>query len=336
MRLGLLFDLRNPPAWRRPWQDLYARSIEQIVEAEALGIDIVWFTEHHLFDDGYLPQPFTFAAAVAARTHRVRVGTAIALAPLRDSIHTAEEAAVVDLISNGRFELGLGAGYRIPEFEAFGADITRRFGRTDAVASEVRRLWREGSVSPQPAQERVPIWMGYQAEQSARRAGLLGEGLLFLSRDLVAPYREGFDEGGHDPALAKMAGLINVVVADDPEAVWTAVLPHLAWQVNSYRRSAAEGNGQPVPRLLSPETLREAASRGKGGGMVPPLEVLTVDQAVDRVVAEIDGVPMADEIHCFASIGAMHDELVSRHVELWCTAVREGVLAKLDSTVAEV
>ena len=127
MKIGVWFDLRNPPAWRQDPARLYAFTLELCEEAELLGADSLWFSEHHCFEDGYLPQPLTFAAAAAARTTRVRLGTGILVAPLRKTAQLAEEAAVVDIISGGRLELGLGAGYRMPEFELFGTDFTTRY-----------------------------------------------------------------------------------------------------------------------------------------------------------------------------------------------------------------
>jgi len=112
VKVGVYADLRNPPAWRRPWAEHYARTLDRIAGAERLGIDSAWVTEHHFFEDGYLPQPLTLAAAIAARTSRIRIGTAVMLAPLRAPIQIAEEAAVVELVSDGRLELGLGA--RLP------------------------------------------------------------------------------------------------------------------------------------------------------------------------------------------------------------------------------
>ena len=114
MKVGLYFDLRNPREWPQDWSRLYGFALEMCEEAERLGLDSIWVTEHHLFDDGYLTQPLTFLAAVAARTTRVRLGTAIMLAPLRPAVQIAEEATVVDILSGGRLDLGLGAGYRIP------------------------------------------------------------------------------------------------------------------------------------------------------------------------------------------------------------------------------
>ena len=127
MNVGIYLDLRNPPPWKQDPARVYAFALELCEEAERLGAHSVWLSEHHGFEDGYLPQPLTFAAAVAARTARLRIGTAVLLAPLRDPAHIAEEAAVVDLVSDGRLELGLGAGYRVPEFEQFDADPARRY-----------------------------------------------------------------------------------------------------------------------------------------------------------------------------------------------------------------
>src|SRR5690349_7546450 len=189
MKVGVYLDLRNPPQWERPWAAHYARSLELCEEAERLGAASVWISEHHLFEDGYLPQPLTFAAAVAARTTRVRIGTAVMLAGLRPAADIAEQAAVVDLISGGRMELGLGAGYRVPEFALYGSDISRRFELLERRAAEVRALWEAGTTTPPPAQERLPIWIGGGGPRAARIAGRLGEGLLMLNGRILEEYR---------------------------------------------------------------------------------------------------------------------------------------------------
>src|SRR5262249_27142806 len=137
MRLGIYLDLRNPPRWRVPWADLYRDAIDLVADAEGRGAEAVWLTEHHGFEDGYLSQPLALAAALAVRTRALRIGTAVLLAPLRHPLHIAEEAALVDVLSAGRLELGLGAGYVRPEFQAFGVDEAHRYRTTEAC---VRRL----------------------------------------------------------------------------------------------------------------------------------------------------------------------------------------------------
>lgn len=315
--LGLYFDLRNPAPWARPWPEVYGRALDLVVEAERLGAASVWFSEHHLFADGYLPQPLTFAAAAAARTSRVRIGTAVLIAALRPAALVAEEAAVIDQISGGRLELGIGAGYSVPEYEFYNADITKRYGLTDAAVAEIRRLLDDGIVTPPAAQNPFPIWLGYQGPQGAKRAGRLGVGLLSLDRALLDPYREGLVEGGHDPATARTGGMLDIIVADDPEEAFERILPHYAHQLNSYRAAAVAGSGRDAPKEITVEKLRGGAAQK---GQIPGLRVLTPTDAVNAIREATDGSPV-EHVYLWASVAGMPDEIVERHVELTCTQV---------------
>ena len=317
MKLGLYFDLRNPAPWARPWPEVYGRALDLVVEAERLGAASVWFSEHHLFADGYLPQPLTFAAAAAARTSRVRIGTAVLIAALRPAALVAEEAAVIDQISGGRLELGIGAGYSVPEYEFYDTDITKRYGLTDAAVTEIRRLLDEGIVTPPAAQNPFPIWLGYQGPQGAKRAGRLGVGLLSLDRALLDPYREGLVEGGHDPATARTGGMLDIIVADDPEEAFERILPHYAHQLNSYRAAAVAGSGRDAPKEITVEKLRGGAAQK---GQIPGLRVLTPTDAVAAIREATGGSPV-EHVYLWASVAGMPDEIVERHVELTCTQV---------------
>jgi alkanesulfonate monooxygenase SsuD/methylene tetrahydromethanopterin reductase-like flavin-dependent oxidoreductase (luciferase family) len=183
--IGLWLDMRNPPAWRRSWPEHYARTLERVAEAERLGLGAVWLAEHHLFEDGYLPQPLTFAAAIAARTTTIRIGTSILQAPLRKAIDIAEQGAIVDILSNGRLELGLGAGYAAREFEAYGVEQSARHRLLRHNAREVMRLWEEGVVTPPPVQSPRPLWIGALGPQLSRFAGTIGAGLLTADLDNI-------------------------------------------------------------------------------------------------------------------------------------------------------
>jgi alkanesulfonate monooxygenase SsuD/methylene tetrahydromethanopterin reductase-like flavin-dependent oxidoreductase (luciferase family) len=323
MRLGIYFDLRNPPEWRQDWSRLYSFTLELCEEAERLGADSLWFSEHHMFEDGYLPQPLTFAAAAAARTSRVRLGTAILIAPLRRPIHLAEEAAVVDIISNGRLDLGLGAGYRPVEFEAFGADIERRYAATDALVGELRDAWSAGRVMPPPVQAPVPIWLGYGGPKGARRAGRLGAGLLSLHPELHEPYLEGWREAGRDASGARMSGTLPVWVSDDPDADWALVARHHAYQWDSYRRYMVEGTGQAAPRPIDPE-------RSRARGLAPGLGNLlytTPEDAAAKIKEHLAGMPV-DTVFIWASLAGMPEEVVVRHVQTLCTRLHPLIAAE--------
>jgi len=111
LKFGLMQDFRNPRQWRRPSPELYHQILEQIVRAEELGYDNVWLTEHHFTEDGYNPSLLPTAAAIAATTTRLRIGTFVLLLPFQHPVRVAEDATCVDIWSNGRFDLGIGQGY---------------------------------------------------------------------------------------------------------------------------------------------------------------------------------------------------------------------------------
>jgi hypothetical protein len=144
-------------------------------------------------------------------------------------------------------------------------------------------------------------------------------GLLSAQRELFEPYRAGLAEGGHAPERARMAGVLNLLCADDPDAAFERILPHLAHQLNSYRRGAYAGSGK-APRDLSVEELR----RGRGSGPLAPLEVVTAAEAARRIRERTAGLPVVD-VYLWASIAGMPDDLVQRHLTLVSTQLREAL-----------
>jgi alkanesulfonate monooxygenase SsuD/methylene tetrahydromethanopterin reductase-like flavin-dependent oxidoreductase (luciferase family) len=325
VNLGLYFDLRNPPQWRRDPARLHAFTLELCEEAEHLGAHSVWLTEHHLFDDDYIAAPLTFAAAIAARTKRIRIGTGVVIAPLHHPVDIAEQAAMVDLISNGRLDLGLGSGYRVPEYDLFGRSLTGKYRQTDDTARRVRELLSPGGVTPQPVQQRLPIWMGYQGPQGARRAGLLGERLLSAEGRLFEPYRSGLIEGGHDPSTAQMTGLIQAWVTDDPESDWPVVSRHISYQLDSYQRHGVEGTGRPAPRPSDPDRLRQREPVGMGYYWCD-----TADEIASKIRAFTGDSP-TETVFLWASIGGMSEEMTLRHVQALCNTL--APLLNSESTI---
>jgi alkanesulfonate monooxygenase SsuD/methylene tetrahydromethanopterin reductase-like flavin-dependent oxidoreductase (luciferase family) len=324
MRIGIYLDLRNPPGWRRTWVSHYSRSLELVEEAEHLGGDSVWLSEHHFFEDGYLAQPLTLAAAIAARTSNIRLGTAVLIAPLRPAVQIAEDAAIVDIVSGGRLELGLGAGYRVPEFVAYGADIRTRIATTVDRVRDVRRLLEAG-VTPPPVQTPVPMWVGFGGPKGAYRAGLTGEGLLSIDPRLAAPYLSGRRAAGHPLDTARMAGLVSVVVADDPERTWSRLAPYFSYQLNTYARYAVEGTELEAPRDLDASALRARVRDPSLVGVFPDISVLTADATIALLKQRQTEMPV-EEAFFWASFAGMPDDLVARHIELLCTVVRAAVV----------
>jgi alkanesulfonate monooxygenase SsuD/methylene tetrahydromethanopterin reductase-like flavin-dependent oxidoreductase (luciferase family) len=314
MQVGLYFDLRNPPPWRQDPARVYGFTLEMCQEAERLGAGSVWVTEHHLFDDGYLTQPLTFCSAIAACTKRIRIGTAILLAPLHSAIEIAEQATVVDLVSNGRLDLGLGSGYRVPEFQLYGVEFEQRFALLHQRVREVRGLWSDPRVTPHPVQARIPIWVGLRKPEAARRVGRLGEGLLVIDPALLEPYRQGLIDGGHDPSSARMSGPVSGWVSEDPEADWPVVAKHLRYQLESYMSHAVEGTER-KPRPVDVEQMRK---QGYAGSALTAFLHGTPAQVANAIKTACQGLPV-HTVLLWASIAGMPEALVAKHVNTVCT-----------------
>ena len=307
MRLGIYVDGRNPAQWRVPWTEHYARTLELVVDAERRGIPAVWLTEHHGFSDGYLSQPLTLAAAIAARTRRIRIGTAVLLLAVRNPRHVAEQAALIDVLSGGRLELGVGAGYLREEFTAFDSDHSRRFETLESGVRRLREIWADPAVLPPPVQDPLPVWLGHGAPAGARRAGRLRAGLLSLDLSLVEPYLSGLAAAGADRGLARMGGVLQLLVAEDPERAWATVRPHLSAQWDSYRAHQARSEERPVPAPIDPERWRTSQ-----GGRPPRFSVVTPDE-LRRRLEQFRGTPVTDVL-LWARIAGMPDRLVEEQL----------------------
>jgi putative FMN-dependent luciferase-like monooxygenase len=171
----------------------YRLATAQIVHAERLGFDSAWIAQHHFHEDeGGLPAPFVFLAQVAAQTSRIRLGTGIVTLPLELPIRVAEDAAVFDLLSGGRLELGVGGGGNLTSFEAFGLDSGER---GVLLAGHLQVLRDALAGRPLPGGDRLyptnpplveRMWQATFTVEGATRAGAAGDGLL-LSRTQPRP-----------------------------------------------------------------------------------------------------------------------------------------------------
>jgi alkanesulfonate monooxygenase SsuD/methylene tetrahydromethanopterin reductase-like flavin-dependent oxidoreductase (luciferase family) len=112
MKYAAYFDSAIPVAKERARADVIAETLYLVNYAEDLGFDAAFFPEHHFTAEGYDPTPLVMSALAAARTSRIIIGTGIVLLPMHHPLHVAEQAAVIDMASGGRFHLGVGLGYR--------------------------------------------------------------------------------------------------------------------------------------------------------------------------------------------------------------------------------
>jgi putative FMN-dependent luciferase-like monooxygenase len=176
-----------PPAER------YRLAAEQIVHAERFGYDVAWVAQHHFHEhEGGLPSPFVFLGHLAARTSRIRLGTGIVTLPLEMPVRVAEDAIVLDLVSGGRLELGVGNGGNPTAFAGFELDKEDRAG---LYARNLARLRVALAGDAIPGGDRLyprhqgvadRIWQATFSVAGGARAGLAGDGLM-LSRTQPRP-----------------------------------------------------------------------------------------------------------------------------------------------------
>lgn len=269
---GLLTCQRHPDE-RRTDAELYAEALGLAVEAERLGLDSVWTSEHHFVDDRYMSAQLVMLAAIAARTTRIRIGAGLYLLPLYEPLHAAEDAATVDLLSNGRLILGLGLGWRDEEFEALGIARRTRVARLEAGIEVLRQAWTPGalvtgdgevfrypsvSATPPPAQPGgPPLWIGALVEAAVRRAGRIGDGLMGTEADAatfgeqVRWALEEVDRAGGDPDRFAVSIHRPVFCWEGPDA-WDRAAPYhwyTTWKYEDMEVTRSSRIPRPVPAI---------------------------------------------------------------------------------------
>lgn len=214
---------------RRNYEVHWREVLDHMVWAVQLGFDSIWIPEHH-FEPGqasHAPSPLVFAAALAARTSRVRISTNVLLAPLYHPVRLAEEAAMVSVLSEARFDLGIGLGYTPLEFEAFGVNMKHRPSIFEDAVAIMRRSWEGKTFSYMGKRFEVPeiqvhpvpaspprLLIGATVEQAIKRAARLGDGFLSAQNHDIQTYVDALAEYGREGRV--FAGQ-QAVVAEDPE-----------------------------------------------------------------------------------------------------------------------
>lgn len=319
VNFGLWYDFRNPAQWRQPFGQMYEGYLNQICWAESLGFDSVWLTEHHFCDDGYTPSPLVIAAAIGARTTRMRIGTNLMVLPLHDPKRIAEDAATLSLLTGGRFDLGVGIGYKQSEFEAFGRELKHRPSLIEEAVEIIRRAWdgrdiafdgkrfNVGAHPITPVPEIKPrILLGGMAEPAIDRAARIADGFLStggIGHDL---YLGALAKAGKRPEQGTIVAGSWAIICEDPEAEAARVGPHALYQANEYIRWGAFGPPEATP--LFPD----AASALEGG----LYEIWDVETAVTKLRALIDAYPQIADIHFWAQLPGEPIEQGQKRIEL--------------------
>jgi Luciferase-like monooxygenase len=329
LRFGLFYDFRNPAQWRRKYTDIYSEIFEQIVWGEQHGFDNVWLSEHHLVDDGYAPSLLPIAAAIAARTKTIRIGSAIIILPLHNPIRVAEDAATVDVISNGRFELGVSIGYNIDENESFGIPKAERGRRADEGLYIIRHLLdgenltfkgkyyevTKAKLAPLSVQQpRLPIWVGGFTAPSIKRAAKYGDGFLAVggpNKDQYDTYVAALQSLGKPTTDLRLAGgYFWLIPSADPERSWNEAAPHVLYQLNLYAEWFAKSGLPLLPHIRDEAHLKELGI----------LNIVDVDTCIAMLKGFASAVPLT-HYYSFTLPPGMLASWVQPHLELFASKV---------------
>lgn len=225
MKFGIYSSIADPPAGT----NLADRVDEVVAEAklaESVGFDSCFFGEHHQDKDGFLPAPLIVSAAVAAQTTTLNLGTSVILLPLHHPVRLAEDVITLDIVSRGRFILGVGLGYQPVDFRTFDIAIEQRVSRFEEQVEIIRQCWSgerfdfsgehfnldDITIRPRPYSEPPPpLWIGASRVPGARRAGRIADGFVAgPSTDLAGTvaltdaYRRAAEAAGKQPVVCLM------------------------------------------------------------------------------------------------------------------------------------
>ena len=325
MQAAIAATIRQLPGRPQPLAQVYREHLETYVLADELGFAHLWLAEHHFADDQHNCSAMPILAAVAARTQRIRVGTYIILLAFHNPILVAEDAATLDLISDGRFDLAVGAGPMPVECAEFGVSPKETFARTYEALEVVQKCWTEEVFShhgkyfhfdnvrmtTKPVQRpHPPILMAAGGPQSAQKAAERGYGLAMGMGPAHATYVETLRARGLDPARAQIvSGPVGIHLADTTQQAWDeAEEPLRAW-LEFYRRRGAPF----VPSVPPAGEFRRTPGIGFAG---MPFFVGTVDEIGPRLRALFHQAPL-DELALYFHLPGIPLESVKKSMALF-------------------
>ncbi|HEX7214545.1 MAG TPA: LLM class flavin-dependent oxidoreductase [Methylomirabilota bacterium] len=237
----------------------YRDALEEVVRAEDLGFDSVWMEEHHSVTNHYWPSPLPVLAGFATRTSRMRLGTDILVAPFYHPVRLAEDTAMLDVMSGGRFVLGVAIGYKPDEFALYGAELEKRGARFEEQLAIMNGLWTQESVSfagtyyrvegrlepKPPTRPHPPVWIGGWGDITLRRAATLADNWVpgptaDLARLLAGKQRfiANRRAAGRTDALTEWPLTRDVIIADTDREARELAEKHI---MISYRKEYAGG-----------------------------------------------------------------------------------------------
>lgn len=244
MKFGLFGGARTEMGEQASDSRIYTDYVDYICEAEQLGYHSVFLVEHHFTGFGQISATLSFLTYLAAKTSTIRLGTAVLVLPWHNPALLAEQAGTLDLLSNGRLDLGIGKGYRWGEFHGFCMPMEEAEARFEETVEFLRKAWttkgrfshhgqfwnyEDVVVEPAPVQKpHPPLWVGAASPPSIRKAADLGYNLLLgqagspeIVAEGISVYRRQVEALGrtYDSSMVGLTRALHIAMnAEEREA----------------------------------------------------------------------------------------------------------------------
>jgi alkanesulfonate monooxygenase SsuD/methylene tetrahydromethanopterin reductase-like flavin-dependent oxidoreductase (luciferase family) len=346
LKFGVFFVAETPDG---DYRRAYAEMLDQIEYAEYLGFDTVWLAEHHGSSYGSMPSPQVMAAAVAERTRYLRIGIAVSILPFDNPVRVAEDYAMVDVISNGRLDFGVGRGYQPREFNMLG--LERSQGESRALFEEsldiILGLWTEDrftyqgkhfqiedvELHPRPVQiPHPPVYVAAISRETfslvaRRRLNLLITPTLMdlpTLKEFVREARAAMLEAGRDPLSLNFPLNWQIHLARTEEIAKERSQDAFGWYFDKVMSLVPQGVEVPASYEAYAEMAQVYAD--SGGFPIEKLQkmgtlILGTPEDAIRRIEEVYQEIGQHHVSCWFRIGGLEDARVKESMKLFAEEV---------------
>ncbi len=348
MKFGTFYFFQAAPG--QSHADIIRGELDQIVWSEELGFDEIWLTEHHFINYGLSVDPAALAAAAASRTQRIRIGLAAAILPFHHPLRLAEQMALVDIISNGRLDVGVGRGNRPMEFRGFHVPQEESRDRFDEAVEILRRAWTEErfsydgrffkvpevSVIPKPVQRpHPPLYQVCVSKDGIENTALHGwpmlNSVLFGPVEQLIANRETYvdtlKKAGRSAEeikslLARWGVSRQIYVAETDARALAEAKDAELWYQESFRKFVVPERIEEAHPSLQPgfRAMAERLSKITWEGLVAETLAFGSPDTVARHIEVMRDLGVG-QVMCWMNFGGLAQDKVRRSMELFAREV---------------
>jgi alkanesulfonate monooxygenase SsuD/methylene tetrahydromethanopterin reductase-like flavin-dependent oxidoreductase (luciferase family) len=340
MRFGQLHLFEQPAG--RSEREIIAEQMDIMLRAEDYGFDSVWPAEHHFREYGHCATPALTLAALAMQTKTIRLGTGVVVLPLNHPVRVAEDYAFLDILSNGRIDLGIGRGYQPHEYQGYGVDQSRSRDIFRESVEVIQKAWTEDSFSydgefyqvenltvhPKPQQQpHPPIWMASVSTETFEICGRFGYNLLCspifgfnvqTGATQIEQYRAALRAHGREPKQHGIGAVSLTYVAETTQQALADIKEGVMWYMKTFQKYVAPPKGQaPVPTFELYAQIRDLLDLAEFDLLVKAGAVVagSPDEVVQQIGQMSEQCGFTDYL-AWTRVGGLAHDKVMRCMEL--------------------